>query len=68
MTRQRVDGRRFGTDDELRREASAWSTDVTARQRGVDWQMTVDDARIKLASVDPKPLMSRSTSGPLRFV
>ena len=54
MTRQCVDGRRFGTEGELRREASAWSTDVTGRQRGVEWHMAVDDARVKLASVYPK--------------
>jgi len=27
---------------------SAWSTDVNGTQRGVDWQMKVDDARCKL--------------------
>lgn len=56
LTRQCVDGRRFGTEEELRREASAWSTDVTERQRGVEWHMKVEDARIKLASVYPKIL------------
>jgi hypothetical protein len=33
---------------------SAWSTDVNKTQRGVDWQMKVDDARSKLTSVYPK--------------
>jgi hypothetical protein len=27
--------------------------DVTASQRGVDWQMTISDARTKLKSVYP---------------
>ncbi len=54
LTRQCVDGRRFGAEAVLRTEVAAWSTDVTARQRGVEWHMTVDDARVKLASVYPK--------------
>ena len=32
----------------------AWSTDVNETQRGVDWQMKIDDARLKLKSVYPK--------------
>ena len=35
-------------------EVSAWSTDVNGTQRGVDWQMKVDDARCKLKSVYPQ--------------
>ena len=37
----------------LRDETDAWSTDVNATQRGVDWQMRIDDARAKLKSVYP---------------
>jgi hypothetical protein len=33
------------------------SIDVTDTQRGVDWQMTIDDARCKLKSVYPKILL-----------
>jgi len=54
LTRQCVSGRRFGDADTLRRETSAWSTDVNRRQKGVDWQMQIDNARTKLASVYPK--------------
>ena len=54
MTRQCVSGRRFGDVDTLRIETAAWSTDVNRRQKGVDWQMQIDDARTKLASVYPK--------------
>lgn len=54
MTRQCVAGRRFGDVEALRSETSAWSRDVNRRQKGVDWQMKVDDARAKLASVYPK--------------
>ena len=38
----------------LRAETGAWSSDVNSIQRGVDWQMKVDDARCKLTSVYPK--------------
>jgi len=54
MTRQCVSGRRIGSADELASETSAWATDVTEAQRGVDWQMKIGDARIKLKSVYPK--------------
>jgi len=54
MTRQCVTGRRFGDTRTLRGETRAWSSDVNSTQRGVDWQMKIDDARCKLASVYPK--------------
>lgn len=54
MTRQCVSGRRFGDTEMLRAETSAWSSDVNSRQKGVDWQMKIADARTKLASVYPK--------------
>jgi hypothetical protein len=54
MTRQCVSGRRFGDIQTLGTETSAWSSDVNRRQKGVDWQMKIDDARTKLASVYPK--------------
>ena len=54
MTRQCVTGRRFATIKELSDETTAWHNHSNARQRGVDWQFKVDDARIKLKSVYPK--------------
>lgn len=54
MTRQCVSGRRIGSAEELASETTAWATDVTNAQRGVDWQMKIDDARTKLTSVYPK--------------
>lgn len=54
MTRQCVDGRRFGDIETLRDEVAAWSTDTNHTQRGVDWQMKVEDARYKLTSVYPR--------------
>jgi hypothetical protein len=49
-----VADRRFGDVQTLRKETKAWSSDVNNTQRGVDWQMTIDDARGKLTSVHPK--------------
>jgi hypothetical protein len=54
LTRQCVSGRRFAEISELRRETRAWSSDVNRTQRGVDWQMEIDDARRKLTSIYPK--------------
>lgn len=54
LTRQCVAGRRFADIKTLQNETSAWSTDVNAAQRGVDWQMKIDDARCQLKSVYPK--------------
>jgi hypothetical protein len=54
MTRQCVAGRRIGSVEKLRQETTAWYEDVNQTQRGVEWQMKVDDARTKLKSVYPK--------------
>jgi len=54
LTSQCVSGRRIGSEAELREETTAWSTDINSTQRGVDWQMKIDDARRKLKSVYPK--------------
>ena len=57
MTRQCLHGRRIGELPLLQEEIGAWSLDVTSTQRGVDWQMKIDDARSKLKSVYPKILV-----------
>lgn len=54
LTRQCVSGRRFGVLTKLQSEIAAWSIDVNAKQRGVDWQMKIRDARCKLKSLYPK--------------
>lgn len=54
LTRQCVAGRRMGDIETLRAETAAWSADVNDTQRGVDWQMKIDDARCKLKAVYPK--------------
>ena len=57
MTRQCLGGRRIGELPRLQEEIAAWSIDVTAKQRGVDWQMKIDDDRCKLKSVYPNLLL-----------
>ena len=54
MTRQCLSGRRIGDLGTLQSEIAAWSTDVNDRQRGVDWRMTIADARCNLKSIYPK--------------
>lgn len=54
LTRQCIRGRRIGDLKTLQNEIGAWSNDVNTTQRGVDWQMKIDDARCKLKSVYPK--------------
>jgi hypothetical protein len=54
MTRQCMKDRRMATIEELRKETAAWHSAINNRQRGVDWQFRIDDARVKLRSVYPK--------------
>ena len=51
MTRRSLQGRRIGSLAGLRTETAAWSADINTRQRGVEWQMKVADARCKLKAV-----------------
>jgi hypothetical protein len=53
-TRQYVTGRQFATIKDLREQTTAWHECSNARQRGVDWQFKVGDARVKLKSIYPK--------------
>ena len=54
LTRQCIGGRRIGDLKTLQVRIAAWSQDINKTQRGVDWQMKLDDARCKLKSVYPK--------------
>lgn len=53
LTRQCLKDKRFGNIATLNDGLSAWSHDINSRQRAVNWQMTVDDARTKLRSLYP---------------
>ena len=53
MTRQSISGRRIENIEMLRAETSAWADSSNEKQRGIDWQFTVEKARIKLKSLHP---------------
>ena len=57
MTRQCLRGRRFGAVAELRTETAAWQQRTNDKQRGVEWQFRIDDARTRLKSLYPKLLV-----------
>ena len=54
LTRQCVNTRRFPDIDLLRKETEAWSDSKNTNQKGVDWQMKIEDARCKLKNIYPK--------------
>lgn len=54
MTRQCVKNRRFFDIKQLRKNIAAWAKKTNEKQRGVDWQFTISDARNKLKSIYPK--------------
>lgn len=53
LTRQCLADRRIADIATLRREAAAWADYTNDHQRSVDWQFTVDNARVKLKSLYP---------------
>jgi len=54
MTRQCLNKRRIGDIVTLQEEVQAWAIAVNERQKGVEWQFTINDARLKLKSIYPK--------------
>jgi len=54
MTRQCLKNRRIGDIETLRKQTEAWAASTNTKQRGVDWQFTIGDARRKLKSVYPQ--------------
>ncbi len=54
LHRQCLRDRRFGRIDDLRHATAAWAQASNTKQRGVDWQFQIDDARMKLKSLYPK--------------
>lgn len=54
LTSQCLKGRRIGDLTLLQSEIRAWSEKTNAKQRGVDWQFQIDEARRKLKRLYPK--------------
>jgi hypothetical protein len=54
LTSQCMTGRRIGALTELHMEIAAWSDKTNAKQRGVDWQFRIENARVKLKRLYPK--------------
>jgi DDE superfamily endonuclease len=54
--------RRFPTIASLRSETQAWTERSNQKQKGVDWQFQIGDARVKLVSLYPKIKTRRGTS------
>lgn len=54
LTSQCLRGRRIGELETLQSEIGIWSDKTNAKQRGVDWQFKIDDARRKLKRLYPK--------------
>ena len=54
LTSQCLRGRRIGELTELQTEITIWSDKTNAKQRGVDWQFRIENARTKLKRLYPK--------------
>jgi hypothetical protein len=54
LTRQCLSRRRIPSLKMLGEETAAWASSCNSKQRGVDWQFTIEDARQKLKSLYPK--------------
>jgi hypothetical protein len=54
LTSQCLRDRRIGALTELQSEIAAWSNKTHAKQRGVDWQFRIENARVKLKRLYPK--------------
>ena len=56
LTRQCIGVRRIADLEILCQEIQSWANARNEKQRGVDWQFKIDDARVKLRSLYPKYL------------
>jgi hypothetical protein len=56
LSTQCLGKQRINSVDELNEILSAWEIDRNNRQKGVNWQFTTNDARIKLKRLYPTPL------------
>jgi transposase len=58
LSLQCLGNQRIDNVDVLNEALVAWEVDRNARQKGVNWQFTAEDARIKLKRLYPTPLFS----------
>ena len=58
LARQCLGNQRISTIEELNEILQAWEVDRNLRQKGVNWQFTAEDARIKLKRLYPTPLFT----------
>lgn len=49
--------KRFASKEELEKQVQAWAKKRNDLQKGVDWQFTTENARIKLKKLYPTPLI-----------
>jgi DDE superfamily endonuclease len=54
LTSQCLSDRRIGELADLQIEIAAWANKTNAKQRGVDWQFRIENARVKLKRLYPK--------------
>ena len=54
LTSQCLSDRRIGALTELHTAIATWSEKTNAKQRGVDWQFRIENARVKLKRLYPK--------------
>jgi hypothetical protein len=59
LSRQCLGERRFATAEAMDKEIAAWQTERNKNHCGTLWRFTTDDARVKLASLYPKPDIDR---------
>ncbi len=58
LSMQCLGNQRISTIEELNEVLIAWEIDRNTKQKGVNWQFTTDDARIKLKRLYPTPLFT----------
>lgn len=60
LARQCLGNKRIGSLNELNELLASWESDRNARQKGVNWQFSTEDARIKLKRLYPSPIFADS--------
>ena len=58
LSRQCLGNQRISEINELNEILAAWEIDRNSKQKGVDWQFTEEDARVKLKRLYPTPVFA----------